>query len=166
MFRGSPCWACIAFRVARVRPQSRASALAQRIQVASRRRNMEPMWTRLDCRRIAESTLPKDLENTSAQRPNSTIRAGRTDRAQPKGTMNQETMSGEAGRGLGVAPCSALRVEAWECRRCGKTAPCRVEITYEPTPYPHVEKQDRFRNRECLAAEPGLIPEWKRMPNK
>lgn len=72
----------------------------------------------------------------------------------------------KATEALAAADGSALRVEAWECRRCGKAAPCRIEITYDPTPYPHVEKQSRFRNRQCLAAEPGLIPEWKRMPNR
>ena len=59
-----------------------------------------------------------------------------------------------------------LSVEAWECRACGHDAPCRVEITHQPTKYPHVESQPRFtkRNRGCICDE-SLTPAWNRLPN-
>jgi hypothetical protein len=61
---------------------------------------------------------------------------------------------------------AALRVEIWECRACGKDAPCRVEITHQPTKYPHIEVQPRFttRNRGCICDE-RLDPAWVRLPN-
>lgn len=63
-------------------------------------------------------------------------------------------------------PTTGLSVEVWECRACGKDAPCRVEITHQPTKYPHVEAQPRFttRNRGCLCDE-RLDPAWARLPN-
>lgn len=71
-----------------------------------------------------------------------------------------------AGALLPRTPCSALRVEIWECRACGNDAPCRVEITHQPTKYPHVESQPRFttRNRGCICDE-RLDPAWIRLPN-
>jgi hypothetical protein len=63
-------------------------------------------------------------------------------------------------------PTTGFSVEVWECRACGKEAPCRVEITHQPTKYPHVEAQPRFttRNRGCLCDE-RLNPAWARLSN-
>lgn len=66
---------------------------------------------------------------------------------------------------LPPATGSAYRCEAWECRVCGSETPCRIEITYEPTPFPHVEREDRLRSRRCICDEPGVITAWQRMPN-
>ena len=49
-------------------------------------------------------------------------------------------------------------LERWECKECGLH--CRIEIAYEPTPYLHVEKQDRFVCRHCICDE--AIPKWRK----
>jgi hypothetical protein len=55
-----------------------------------------------------------------------------------------------------------LLVEKWFCHACcTPVAPCRIQITYEPTPFPHVEEKSRFVNRPCLADE-SRFPEWKK----
>ena len=59
-----------------------------------------------------------------------------------------------------------LSVEKWECRACGHDAPCRVEITHQPTKYPDIESQPRFttRNRGCIC-DNSLTPDWIRLPD-
>ena len=61
---------------------------------------------------------------------------------------------------------SALRHEIWECRACGTHAPCRVDITYTPTPHAHVEAKSRFVRRVCICAEPKCTDWNKVVPNK
>lgn len=79
-------------------------------------------------------------------------------------TTTESNKAGPLAHDSSALTGSALSVEVWECRNCGKIAPCRVEITYEPTPYPKVEAQSRFRNRPCLCGE-KYDTDWKRMPN-
>jgi len=55
-----------------------------------------------------------------------------------------------------------IKNEKWECIACGKDSPCRVEIVYEPTPYPHVEEKSRFRDHACLCGE-RLLAEWNKL---
>ena len=50
------------------------------------------------------------------------------------------------------------RTERWICEQCGENAPCIVEIQYEPTVYPHVEEEPRFRSQSCLCNEG--VPMW------
>jgi len=84
--------------------------------------------------------------------------------------ISSTTSESENRSGSGAALCPAdgsdLQSEVWECRVCGKDAPCRVEITHQPTKYPHVESQPRFttRNRGCLCEE-RLDPAWFRLSN-
>ena len=55
-----------------------------------------------------------------------------------------------------------IKSDKWECIVCGKDAPCRVEIVYETTQYPHVEAQSRFRDHACLCGE-RFLAEWHKL---
>jgi hypothetical protein len=62
-------------------------------------------------------------------------------------------------------PSGIRKCEVWECEACGKGAPCRASITYQPTPYPHVESCERFAKKPCLCGITGTSPEWKKLGN-
>ena len=59
--------------------------------------------------------------------------------------------------------CTELQSEVWECRSCGDSAPCRVEITFSTANMPeHIKGKQRFSCQVCLCAERAW-PRWNRM---
>lgn len=59
---------------------------------------------------------------------------------------------------------SELMHEHWKCEKCGSDAPCHIDIAYLPTPFKHVEEQQRLRRFVCLCKE-EISPKWERIPN-
>ena len=61
---------------------------------------------------------------------------------------------------VGIKPDEdRISAERWECRFCGKAAPCVVEIHFRRTEYPHVEEQPRLRRLGCLCEE-SRVADW------
>ena len=45
-----------------------------------------------------------------------------------------------------------VKKEIWECKRCGESAPCRIEINYELCEYGK-EPHERFTGAPCVCKE-------------
>ena len=54
-------------------------------------------------------------------------------------------------------------VERFECKECGETHPCRVEVSFENTGTGFIDKQPRFSGM-CICDESS--PVWERVQNK